>query len=209
MKLLVTGSNPMGHGPRTRRRPSCGSWLAAPRNDLTTTPTLRVAILPCEFANAEREICELLQADVPDVLLALGVAPRAQGLRLERTARNRDDAALPDNAGEQRQLTPIVPGGPDTSSRRYRSRRCARRSSSAACKYRSRMMLAVMSATTSSTPRGMSSTAVVYRRTAASCTFRCARSKSIQRHRDRRRALCRARNWSRPSSVAFAFCTGL
>jgi pyroglutamyl-peptidase len=48
------------------------------------------------------------------VLLALGVAPRAQGVRLERIARNRDDAALPDNAGEQRKLTPIVPGGRDT-----------------------------------------------------------------------------------------------
>jgi pyroglutamyl-peptidase len=73
-----------------------------------------VAILPTEFAKAERAIRELLQTDVPDVLLALGVAPRAQGVRLERTARNRDDATLPDNAGEQRTLTPIVPGGPDT-----------------------------------------------------------------------------------------------
>src|SRR5713226_9745289 len=77
-------------------------------------PGLRVAILPTEFAKAERAIHELLQTDVPDVLLALGVAPRAQGLRLERTARNRDNAALPDNAGEQRTSTPIVPGGPDT-----------------------------------------------------------------------------------------------
>src|SRR5207244_2821613 len=67
-------------------------------------PELRVAILPTEFAKAERAIRELLQSDVPDVLLALGVAPRAQGVRLERTARNRDDAALADNAGEQRTL---------------------------------------------------------------------------------------------------------
>ncbi len=72
-----------------------------------------MAILPTEFANAERAIRELLETDVPDVILALGVAPRAQGVRLERTARNRDDAALADNAGEQRKLTPIVAGGPD------------------------------------------------------------------------------------------------
>src|SRR5439155_13659604 len=71
-------------------------------------------IVPTEFVNAERAIRELLETDVPDVLLALGVVPRAQGLRLERTARNRDDAALADNAGEQRKLTPIVAGGPDT-----------------------------------------------------------------------------------------------
>jgi pyroglutamyl-peptidase len=77
-------------------------------------PGLRVAILPTEFAKAEREIRELLRIDVPDVLLALGVAPRAQGVRLERTARNRDDAVLPDNTGDQRTLTPIVAGGPDT-----------------------------------------------------------------------------------------------
>jgi pyroglutamyl-peptidase len=75
---------------------------------------LRVAILPTEFVNAERAIRELLETDVPDVLLALGVAPRAQGLRLERIARNRDDSALADNAGEQRKLMPIVAGGPDT-----------------------------------------------------------------------------------------------
>ena len=114
MKLLVTGFEPFGV---LAENPSATivrelSRRAAVRPD--DYPGLSVAILPTEFAKAERTIRDLLQTDVPDVLLALGVAPRAQGLRLERTARNRDDAALPDNAGEQRQLTPIVPGGPDT-----------------------------------------------------------------------------------------------
>jgi pyroglutamyl-peptidase len=114
VKLLVTGFEPFGVWAEN---PSATivrelSRRAAVRPD--AYPRLRVAILPTEFAKAEREIGELLLTDVPDVLLALGVAPRAQGLRIERTARNQDDAALPDNAGEQRKLTPIVPGGPDT-----------------------------------------------------------------------------------------------
>jgi pyroglutamyl-peptidase len=114
VKLLVTGFEPFG---ALVENPSATivrelSRRAPLRPD--DYPGLSVAILPTEFVKAERAIRELLQTDVPDVLLALGVAPRAQGLRLERTARNRDDAALPDNAGEQRKLTPIVPGGPDT-----------------------------------------------------------------------------------------------
>jgi pyroglutamyl-peptidase len=114
VNLLVTGFEPFG---RLGENPSATivqelSSRAAVRPD--DYPGLRVATLPTEFAKAERAIRELLQAAVPDVLLALGVAPRSQGLRLERTARNRDDAALPDNAGEQRRMTPIVPGGPDT-----------------------------------------------------------------------------------------------
>jgi pyroglutamyl-peptidase len=114
VKLLLTGFEPFG---MLAENPSATivhelSRRAAARPD--DYPGLRVAILPAEFAKAERAICELLETDVPDVLLALGVAARAQGLRLERTARNQDDAALPDNAGELRKLTPIVPGGPDT-----------------------------------------------------------------------------------------------
>jgi pyroglutamyl-peptidase len=114
VKLLVTGFEPYGN---LAENPSATivrelSRRAALRPD--DYRGLRVAILPTEFVKAEQAIRELLQTDVPDVLLALGVAPRAQGVRLERTARNRDDAALPDNAGEQRNLTPIVPDGPDT-----------------------------------------------------------------------------------------------
>jgi pyroglutamyl-peptidase len=114
VKLLVTGFEPYG---ALAENPSATIVRELARRATLRPddyPALRVAILPTEFANAARQIRELLQTDVPDVLLALGVAPRAQGVRLERTARNRDDAALPDNAGEQRQLTPIVRGAPDT-----------------------------------------------------------------------------------------------
>jgi pyroglutamyl-peptidase len=101
VKLLVTGFEPYGvlseNPSETIVREL--SRRAAVRPD--DYPDLRVAILPTEFAKAERAIRELLHNDVPDVLLALGVAPRAQSLRLERTARNRDDAALTDNAGDR------------------------------------------------------------------------------------------------------------
>src|ERR1700694_6018213 len=100
VKLLLTGFEPycaLAENPSaTIVRELSRRAAVRPDDD----PGLRVAILPTEFAKAERAIRELLQAEVPDVLLALGVAPRAQGLRLERTARNRDDATLPDNAGE-------------------------------------------------------------------------------------------------------------
>jgi pyroglutamyl-peptidase len=114
VKLLLTGFEPYG---ALAENPSATIALELSRRAAVRPddyPGLRVAILPTEFAKAEREIRELLQIDVPDVLLALGVAPRALGVRLERTARNRDDAVLPDNAGDQRTLTSIVPGGPDT-----------------------------------------------------------------------------------------------
>ena len=114
MKLLVTGFEPFG---ALAENPSATIVREVSRRAALSPhdyPKLRVAILPTEFAKAERAIRALLETDVPDVLLSLGVAPRAQGLRLERTARNRDDAALADNAGEQRTMTPIVPGGPDT-----------------------------------------------------------------------------------------------
>jgi pyroglutamyl-peptidase len=114
VKLLLTGFEPFG---TLAENPAASivnelSRRAAERPD--HYPALRVAILPTEFGKAERAIRELLLSDVPDVLLALGVAPRAHGLRLERTARNRDNADLPDNAGEQRKMTPIVAGGPET-----------------------------------------------------------------------------------------------
>jgi pyroglutamyl-peptidase len=114
VELLVTGFEPFG-GLTLNPSASIVDELSrrAARHP-AAYPSLRVAILPTEFTRAAAAIRELLQSEAPDVLLSLGVAPRAQGVRLERTARNRDDAALPDNTGEQRRLTPIVPGGPDT-----------------------------------------------------------------------------------------------
>jgi len=114
MKLLVTGFEPFGVWTENPSATVVGELSRRAAVRPADYPELRVAILPTEFAGAERAIRELLLTDVPDVLLALGVAPRAQGVRLERTARNRDDAALPDNAGEHRKLVPIMAGGPDT-----------------------------------------------------------------------------------------------
>jgi pyroglutamyl-peptidase len=76
-------------------------------------PRLHVEVLPTEFAAAECRIGELLRSQSFDVYLALGVATSAPVVRLERTARNIDDARLADNAGEHRTGTPIVPDGPE------------------------------------------------------------------------------------------------
>jgi pyroglutamyl-peptidase len=107
MRILVTGFEPFG-------------TLAANPSALIVEelaqrhPELRVAILPTEFAAAERAIRDLLSSHSFDAYIAVGVAAATPFVRLERTARNLDDSATPDNAGDQRTATAIVPDGPES-----------------------------------------------------------------------------------------------
>jgi pyroglutamyl-peptidase len=106
MRILVTGFEPFGD---IVENPSAliVEELARCHQEL------HVAILPTEFSAAELAIGDLLRSGPFDVYLALGVAAATPVVRLERTARNLDDANRPDNTGEERTATLIVPGGPE------------------------------------------------------------------------------------------------
>jgi pyroglutamyl-peptidase len=105
--ILVTGFQPFGEH---QVNPSA---LIVEHLARTAPADIICEVLPTQFIAAEERIRELLRLHTPAVLIALGVAPSATELRLERQAINLDDARLPDNAGYQPTATPIVPGGND------------------------------------------------------------------------------------------------
>jgi pyroglutamyl-peptidase len=72
---------------------------------------LATLVLPVAYAGAEERLVRWLDALRPRALLLLG-RHEGEAIRLERCARNRDDADGPDEAGERR-CAPIRPGGPD------------------------------------------------------------------------------------------------
>lgn len=78
---------------------------------LAGAPGLATAVFPVAYRRAEAQLAATLGAAQPDALLLLG---RYEGevIRLERVALNLDDAASPDEDGERRSGTPILPGGP-------------------------------------------------------------------------------------------------
>jgi pyroglutamyl-peptidase len=75
----------------------------AGRAELTT------AVLPVSYRRAEVRLRALLEASAPRALLMLGLAD-GSGIRLERSARNLDQAAACDADGEARMGQPISPG---------------------------------------------------------------------------------------------------
>ena len=81
------------------------------------TPGVVAAVLPVVFDAAADGIVELLARHRPLAWVGLGLHGGAAAITLERQAVNRDDARVPDNAGDQRRDRPIDPGGPDV----YRS----------------------------------------------------------------------------------------
>lgn len=74
---------------------------------------LSTALLPVEYQGVEYVFDKLIRDLRPDVVLSFGVGRHERTLRLESCGVNRDDASLPDNAGETRRETSIIPGGPD------------------------------------------------------------------------------------------------
>lgn len=66
--------------------------------------------LPVEFGRAASMLLEWVEAEVPDIVIAVGVAEGRTGVTPERVAINLDDAAIPDNAGSQPVEAEVVPG---------------------------------------------------------------------------------------------------
>ncbi|GLS94043.1 pyrrolidone-carboxylate peptidase [Piscinibacter gummiphilus] len=68
--------------------------------------------LPCVYADAVAGLDRALEALSPVLVICLGQAAGAPGLRLERVAVNLSDTVQPDNAGAVLRDTPVVAGGP-------------------------------------------------------------------------------------------------
>lgn len=106
MTILLTGFTPFG---KVAVNPSqlIIAQVAARRE-----PDVITAVLPVEYAASGRSMAELIRIYQPDAVLCLGVAANRQAISLERVALNLDDAALPDNAGDQASGRLILPDGP-------------------------------------------------------------------------------------------------
>ncbi|HUL52647.1 MAG TPA: pyroglutamyl-peptidase I [Opitutaceae bacterium] len=111
--ILLTGFEPFG-GARVNP-----SWLAAKRLHGRTLGGHRIVArrLPVEFARSLRALERQIQRVNPALVLCVGLAERRAEITPERTAVNRDDARIADNAGRKPTGTPIIAGGPAT----YRS----------------------------------------------------------------------------------------
>jgi pyroglutamyl-peptidase len=78
---------------------------------LAGEPGLATAVLPVAYRRAESQLVATLESVRPDALLLLG-RHEGEAIRLERVALNLNDAASPDEDGERRNGTPILPAGP-------------------------------------------------------------------------------------------------
>lgn len=76
---------------------------------LSSLPNVDVLTVPVTFRDAAATVLPHLPGH--DAVLMLGQAKGRDGLTVERIAINIDDAALPDNAGEQLRDQPILPDG--------------------------------------------------------------------------------------------------
>jgi pyroglutamyl-peptidase len=107
--VLVTGFGPFGPYE------SNPAWDSVKDLEGTTVGTCRVRTkrLDVVYATAGAQLRAAIEAVRPDVVLCLGVAPD-DVLRIETTARNRDTAAAPDNAGVVRRDLAIRDAGATT-----------------------------------------------------------------------------------------------
>lgn len=104
--ILVTGFEPFGGATRN---PSADVARALAGE----LPGVVCDVLPVVFDAAAERIDRLIAEHRPAAWVGLGLHEGASAITIERRAVNRDDARLPDNAGDQRQDRAIDPGGPD------------------------------------------------------------------------------------------------
>lgn len=104
--ILVTGFEPFGEHEHNSSQ-ALVLALAARGN-----PELSCRVLPTSFRRAG-SLIESWIAEGPAAVVMLGLAARATALRLERFARNRDDAESADNDGESRKDAQVFPFAPE------------------------------------------------------------------------------------------------
>lgn len=107
-KLLITGFDPFG-GEKVNP-----AWEAVKRlPDRIGDFVLQKRMIPTVFGEAGTACLETAEKFRPDVILCIGQAGGRSKVTPERVAINFRKAGIPDNAGNQPQEEPVVPGGPD------------------------------------------------------------------------------------------------
>ena len=106
--ILITGFEPFG-GEAVNP-----SWEVVRQLDGVTIAGERVVALqlPCVFGEALTVLNAALEAQQPQLTIAVGQAGGRVDITVERVAINVDDARIPDNKGQQPIDEPIVAGGP-------------------------------------------------------------------------------------------------
>jgi pyroglutamyl-peptidase len=107
-KLLITGFDPFG-GESVN--PAWEAVKCLP--DAVGDFALYKKMIPTVFAEAARAVLAAAEEVNPDVILCVGQAGSRAAVTPERVAINIRSARIADNAGNQPQEEPIVPGGPD------------------------------------------------------------------------------------------------
>ncbi len=107
-RLLITGFAPFG-GDRVN--PSWQAVQALP--DTVGAWELIKREVPVTFQGAPQALFAALEEVGPDAVLMVGVAASRGMVTPERQGANEKTARIPDNAGDQPQNEPVVPGGPE------------------------------------------------------------------------------------------------
>lgn len=109
--VLVTGFEPFGDDRENASERAVA--LLADTWDVTGV-RLVTTILPVSFAEARRALDRAVAEHAPDAVVAVGEAGGRTAVTPETTARNLDDARIPDNTGGQPRDRVIDRGGPET-----------------------------------------------------------------------------------------------
>ena len=106
MKVLVTGFDPFGG---ESINPAYEAVKMLP-DEIAGAQIIKREI-PTSFTRGTAEVVRQIELCQPDLVLNVGQAGGAAGLRVERVAINLADARIPDNDGAQPVDEPLVQGG--------------------------------------------------------------------------------------------------
>lgn len=120
MTVLVTGFEPFGGDAENASGAAVRRLAELLAEEPVTGPDggpvrVRTAELPVTFAGSGAELARLVAETEPSAVLCVGEAGGRTALTPELTARNLQDARIPDNAGAQPRGLEITPGAPDLS----------------------------------------------------------------------------------------------
>ncbi len=113
--VLLTCFEPFGGEAENTSEAAVAALAARWAHDDIRLVTAR---LPVVFARVRDELARLVEGHRPDAVVVTGEAGGRSVVTPETTARNLDDARIPDNAGEQPRERVIDPGRPATTETR-------------------------------------------------------------------------------------------
>ena len=110
--ILLTGFEPFGDDPSGQSLNPSALIAQALHGETLGKHRIAAAVLPCVFGQAPLVLHKLIAEHRPTIVVCLGQAGGAAGIRLERIAVNLNDAPLPDNAGICLLNQAVIAGGP-------------------------------------------------------------------------------------------------